>query len=236
LITVSESSGHNNVDGVDEIQKLWPSSWPFFNIALHSDMRAEPTSEKDKIHQEGRQVRAFLFCDVVGYSKLDEAEHPTFLHSFLRRIATEIPRPEFVNTGGDSLFMSTKDALSLAQYALELQQLIDTTNWLEAGLPPDLAMRCALHAGPAYEIEDPFTGRMNLYGSHVNRAARIEPITVPGQIYASEQFVAFIISDLLAAGFSDPESFPMGFTYLGVLDLAKSFGTQSTYRLYKREC
>ena len=50
-------------------------------------------------------------------------------------------------------------------------------------------MRIGLHAGPVFEGIDAITGRPNFFGSRVNRAARIEPVTLPGHIYASQQFV-----------------------------------------------
>lgn len=53
-----------------------------------------------------------------------------------------------------------------------------------------VSLRIALHAGPVYEFQDPITGDRTYGGSHVNRAARIEPITPPGQVYASEGFAA----------------------------------------------
>jgi tryptophan halogenase len=43
-----------------------------------------------------------------------------------------------------------------------------------------------LHAGPVYRYTDPVTRRPNYTGGHASRAARIEPITPPGQVYASE--------------------------------------------------
>jgi len=54
----------------------------------------------------------------------------------------------------------------------------------------ELSLRIALHAGPVYEFRDPITRDRTYGGSHVNRAARIEPITPSGQVYASEAFAA----------------------------------------------
>ena len=39
-------------------------------------------------------------------------------------------------------------------------------------------------------IEDPITGQVNYIGTQVNRAARIEPMTPPDTIYATEAFAA----------------------------------------------
>ena len=58
--------------------------------------------------------------------------------------------------------------------------------------------------------------------SSVTRAARIEPVTQPGTVYASEAFAA-----ALAAGGQG------GFTleYIGRLPLAKAYGESTIYRL-----
>jgi class 3 adenylate cyclase len=57
-------------------------------------------------------------------------------------------------------------------------------------MPADLNLRIALHAGPVYEFNDPVTGSRSYSGTHVSRAARIEPVTPPGQVYASKAFAA----------------------------------------------
>jgi len=41
-----------------------------------------------------------------------------------------------------------------------------------------------------YECKDPVTSTRAFIGTHVSRAARIEPVTPPGEVYASES-VAF---------------------------------------------
>jgi class 3 adenylate cyclase len=82
-----------------------------------------------------------------------------------------------------------------------------------------------LHAGPAYEFDDPITGNRTYSGTHVSRAARIEPITPRGQVYASESFAA-----LAAARGS--EHFVCD--YVGQTPMAKGYGTLPTYHLRPR--
>ncbi len=81
-----------------------------------------------------------------------------------------------------------------AAFALDLCDLVVSTEWSRLGLPAELSLRIGLHAGPVYVGRDLITGARNFFGTHVSRAARIEPITPPGQVYASEAFAA------LAAG------------------------------------
>lgn len=51
------------------------------------------------------------------------------------------------------------------------------TNWKKKGLPEGLDLRISLHAGPLYRCKDPVIKKYKYTGSHVSRAARIEPIT-----------------------------------------------------------
>ncbi|NJL47298.1 MAG: hypothetical protein HC929_07145 [Leptolyngbyaceae cyanobacterium SM2_5_2] len=66
-------------------------------------------------------------------------------------------------------------------FALGLCELMQNTDWQRYGLPADMNLRIALHAGPVYRNVDPITGQVNYIGNHVNHAARIEPITPPGR-------------------------------------------------------
>ena len=68
------------------------------------------------------------------------------------------------------------------------------------GLPTDTTIRIGLHAGPVYPQWDQLIGRVNYFGTHVNRAARIEPKTPPGCVYTSEQFAALVPTHDLGEG------------------------------------
>jgi class 3 adenylate cyclase len=59
-------------------------------------------------------------------------------------------------------------------------------------------------------------------GSHVNRTARIEPVTPPGQVYGSYAFVAL-------AHRQAPGRFSCD--YVGRIPLAKGFGEFPMYRV-----
>jgi class 3 adenylate cyclase len=63
---------------------------------------------------------------------------------------------------------------------------------------------------------------MTYTGSHVSRAARIEPITPPGQVYCSQEFAAV----------SEAENMQeFRCVYVGQTPLAKGFGTFATFRV-----
>ncbi|MFZ3376583.1 MAG: TRAFs-binding domain-containing protein, partial [Chthoniobacterales bacterium] len=140
------------------------------------------------------RIVALLFADAVGFSKLPESEVPRFVQHFLGAIGqlSETFSESIMakNTWGDGLYFVFSDVDLAGKFALQLVDLVGTTKWNEKGLPADMSLRIALHAGPVYEFDDPITGSRTYGGTHVSRAARIEPITPAGQVYASEAFAA----------------------------------------------
>jgi class 3 adenylate cyclase len=172
------------------------------------------------------RVVAVLFADAVGFSKLTEDEVPRFVQHFLGAIANLTGKfAKHVvakNTWGDGLYVVLSDVCSAGEFALQLAHLVCSTDWQRKGLPPGLNVRIALHAGPVYQFDDPITGNRSYGGTHVSRAARIEPITPAGHVYASESFAA------LAAA-RDEESFVCD--YVGQTPLAKAYGTMPMYHV-----
>jgi class 3 adenylate cyclase len=176
-----------------------------------------------------REVHSMLFADVVGYSNLAEEDTPAFLLNFLGAIALIVRdserQPDFVNTWGDGLFMVFDTVQDAADFALRLRDAVRETEWQQHGLPAGTSIRIGMHTGPVFPAMDPLVGRPSYFGSHVVRAARIEPITAPGSVYVSAE-----LGCVLAA------SGDVRFTtdYLGVQPLAKGFGQAPLYRL--RRC
>ena len=110
------------------------------------------------------------------------------------------------------------------EMAVLLKRIFRDTDWESKKLPKNLNIRIALHAGPVFTAEDPIRGVKNGYGSHINRTARIEPITVPGCIYASAQFAAIL-------NLSTGDTF--NYEYVGKLKLPKEAGFQELYHIYE---
>jgi len=172
------------------------------------------------------RIMAMLFADAVNFSKLTEPQIPRFLNDFLgasgKLMAVSSHAPIIKNTWGDGLYFVFADVRDAGLFALELCQLMVDTDWSKKGLPKAINLRIALHAGPVYSCIDPVTGQPSYTGTHVSRAARIEPITPPGQVYSSQAFAA------LAAARGVKE-----FTcdYVGQTPLAKGYGTFATYHV-----
>jgi class 3 adenylate cyclase/tetratricopeptide (TPR) repeat protein len=140
------------------------------------------------------KIMALLFADVKGFSNLTEKEIYLFLEHFLGMVAellnTTPYSPIKKETWGDGFNFVFSDVKKAGLFALELCNHVVNTDWVLKGLPKDLSIRISLHAGPVYSFINPITGKLDYFGTHVNRAARIEPITPPGEVYASEEFVA----------------------------------------------
>jgi class 3 adenylate cyclase len=169
------------------------------------------------------QVRALLFGDVAGFSKFSTQQNRQFVEQVLPAIAEEIDRfaaqgthIDVRNTWGDGLFLVLKNVHESALLALAIQKRLS-----QLRLPFPVRMRIALHYAPVMLTQDPISKRPNAIGPGVSRAARLEPATAPGAVYASEAVAA------LLALHADRAS--VRFSYLKNLPWAKGYGSFPTY-------
>jgi class 3 adenylate cyclase len=172
------------------------------------------------------EIRAMLFADAVGYSALSEDQTANFVTQFLGAVADlnarTRERPEHVETTGDGLYMVFGSVRDAGHYALQLNKLVTGTDWTARGLPGGLNIRTALHCGPVYVGRNPVTGAPLYTGPHTSRTARIEPITPPGQVYASSAFAA-VAAAIGVKG--------LAMQYVGRMPLAKGYGLLGLYHL-----
>src|SRR5690606_29970079 len=96
-------------------------------------------------------------------------------------VARLIAREESVipvrETWGDGLFLAFTSVRAAGLFALDLLDAVAATDWLALGFSRPLTMRLALHAGPVHQTTDPITKLPKCCGTHVSRAARLEPKT-----------------------------------------------------------
>jgi class 3 adenylate cyclase len=190
----------------------------------------EPTSQLEPVNQVANdrqfdtEIVGLLFADAKGFSRLTEAEIPLFVEHFLGTVADAIRRapsaPLQVNTWGDGLYLVFDSVAATGMFALELIDAVRAIDWRARGFTHDISLRIGLHAGPAYVCIDPVTERRNYLGAHVSRAAHIEPIAPPGEVYASGACAALARTDQV-------DRFRC--TYVGQTPLAKGYGTFPTY-------
>jgi tetratricopeptide (TPR) repeat protein len=172
------------------------------------------------------EMRAMLFADAVGYSKLSEDQIPRYIDEFLGAVAELNRRSnhrfEHAETAGDGLYLVFRNVSDAGRFALQLSGLANGRDWAACGLPAGFNVRIALHCGPVHCLTDPVTGLAIYTGPHTSRAARIEPITPPGQVYASSAFAA-------VAAATGAEGLEMG--YVGRIPLAKGYGSLGLYHV-----
>jgi class 3 adenylate cyclase len=173
-----------------------------------------------------QRIVSMIFADAVGFSRLADDAVPAFVEHFLGKVAavldTQREQPLTRNTWGDGLYFSFSTLRAAGCFALELADALRAADWRVHGLPGELSLRIALHCGPAHEVVDPILRQRNYTGAHVSRAARLEPVTPPGNVYASEPFAALCECDGVREFVCE---------YVGRMPLAKKYGDYRAYRV-----
>ncbi len=176
-----------------------------------------------------QRIVSMLFADAVGFSKLPDESIPNFVKYFLGTVAEVLDRqaePALTrNTWGDGLYFSFGTPRAAGLFALDLCEAIRGVDWASFGLPANLSLRIAMHCGPAHEVIDPVIGQRNFTGAHVSRAARIEPITPPGCVYASQSYAALCECEGIRE---------FACEYVGRMPLAKKYGEFPTFSVRRR--
>jgi class 3 adenylate cyclase len=176
-----------------------------------------------------RALQVIVFTDYKGFSRLPEPVMPQFWSEVMGRCAAVLTahrtRIQCLNTWGDALYLTLGDVRAAAEILCALQEALAGIDEGAIGLPPGSGMRIAAHYGSVYAVDDPVTGMPNYYGTEVSRAARVEPITPPGQVYVTEPMAA-------AVEMTCSDAFTC--RYVGRLALAKDFGVERIYRLEQK--
>jgi class 3 adenylate cyclase len=208
---------------------------PVHRVVLGSgeaDIRVSPvrtdTSTVVTAAKAEDRMMSLLFADAVGFSRLNDHEVPLFVEHFLGLVARLVARnPAAIpvrETWGDGLFLAFFHLSDAGLFALDLLEAIAATDWQALGFSRPLTIRLALHAGPVHLASDPVTGLPKCCGTHVSRAARLEPKTPPGQVYASEAFAAL-------AALEGIREFRC--EYVRQIEWAKRYGTFPAYMVQR---
>jgi class 3 adenylate cyclase len=176
-----------------------------------------------------RKVRAIMFGDFHGFTRLNDQQMLTFYDHVMDRVASVLDKyaSEIVtrNTWGDGIFLVFNDLSSAARCALDLQSELSSVDLHSLRLPASLGLRLGLDAGAVFEVRDPILKSAAFTGSHINRTARLEPNTPPGEVYVTEAFAALVTlvehRDLMCE-------------YVGMMKTPKNYGRLRTYLL--RRC
>ena len=177
-----------------------------------------------------RTVKALLFSDVKGFSKMSERDCLAFCRHFhtgvqndvLSRYADSII---LQNTWGDALHVVMDDLTKAGNLALDLRDWMARHDWIGDGLSADLKIRIALHAGVVTKVPDPIIKAFNYIGRNTSKAARIEPITFEGQVFVSGAYAALLALERDSNLFCD---------YVGTRELPKNAGPLAVYLLHRQ--
>jgi class 3 adenylate cyclase len=120
--------------------------------------------------------------------------------------------------------VATQTVEQAARVALDVQETIGDLQPVQTGLPGRVAFRLGAHVGPVFLSANPVRGSLDVVGEHVNRTARLEPVTPPGEVYVTDAFAAA----LELAGVDD-----LACDYVGHLPGAKDIGRMRMHRLHR---
>lgn len=134
--------------------------------------------------QFGRRLTTVLFADVVGYTRLTEADE-TGTHRALRSALSVISELVTTHEGvvahyaGDAVLAEFASIVNGLNCAVEIQRLMAARNE-STGASPVLRFRIGLNVGDVIDDEG------EIYGDTVNTAVRLQSIAEPGGICISE--------------------------------------------------
>ncbi|MEN6348800.1 MAG: adenylate/guanylate cyclase domain-containing protein [Syntrophomonas sp.] len=171
-----------------------------------------------------------IFSDLKGYSKMSENEIRIFFEKvnleLSQQISVFLNRAQAFNTWGDAVVAVFQDGKEAVDMVLTYRDFFNSFEF-EALDMRRLMPRIGGHFGEFNIFKDQLLGRINMYGSNINTAARIEPVTRTGEIFVTRQFKEAL------------ENLPSPLDYikfdeLGFVELAKNFGEWELFRLYRR--
>jgi adenylate cyclase len=147
-----------------------------------------------------RRLAAILAADVVGYSRLMEADEEATLRT-LKRCREIIDRliadheGRVFGTAGDSVMAEFRSAVEAVRAATAIQEALGAHN-IDFPDEGKMMFRIGVNLG------DIIVEGTNLYGDGVNVAARIEGLCAPGEVYVSDS-VHGQVEGKLSLGFED---------------------------------
>jgi len=174
-----------------------------------------------------RSIKALLFSDIKGFSKMDERECLAFCKAFHTGVQQNVlskydDRIILKNTWGDALHVVMDDLVAAGNLALDLRDWMDAHDWIADGLTAPLKIRIGLHAGVVSQVPDPIISACNYIGRNTSKAARIEPITFEGQVFVSRAYAALL---------ANCENHNLSCEYVGKRVLPKKSGYVHAYLL-----
>jgi class 3 adenylate cyclase len=171
-----------------------------------------------------------VFSDLKGFSKLEPEEQERYLkvhvHLLSQSIKPLLDRAFVSNTWGDAIIAVFEDGMDAADFMLNYRK--EARKSMRPVSDKNVLPRIAGHFGLVNYFEDPLLNRNNTISNEVNTAARIEPVTRPGEIFVSEEF-----KDAFEQ--QTEEQSMVKFERLGRIPLAKGHGDKVLHRMIESD-
>jgi TolB-like protein len=145
-----------------------------------------------------RRLAAILVADVVGYSRMMEANESATFEAFRQRRKAILEPVMHSHSGrivkfmGDGVLAEFASALSAVNCAIELQRKMSEANSADVDAP-DIILRIGINLGDVIGDES------DIFGDGVNIAARLEGLSEPGGFCISEKVHAEVQGKLSIA-------------------------------------
>lgn len=169
------------------------------------------------------RISNVLFSDIKSFSQLSIEQGEDFLVHVVSPVAEMADKLGLNNRNmwGDAFFVVADDTRKLCRLALDMRDHFENLDWRAFRLPK-LDIRISIHQGRHLSGENPFTKTDWVFGQTINVAARIEPITEPGQIWVTDE--------VATAVHREPEP-PFFVDMLGDRYLSKNAGVEKLHIL-----
>lgn len=165
-----------------------------------------------------RTPMAVLFGDLPRFSALDDLGFAKFYEGPWVAMGAALDRypSTYRNAWGDAVQITFESVTIAAACAFDMRAALE-------GQDPPIHPRFALDFGPMLPVYDAVQKVTKSSGRAMTRAARIEPVTPPGRIFATEAFACEVA--LLPPGAG------LACDYAGRIPTAKGFGSLPLYAL-----
>lgn len=171
-----------------------------------------------------------IFTDLEKYSTLKDEDLKIYYDKIVPVIYQKLKfykdSATVWNTWGDAIVATYEKSEVAVNMALAYRDLFKELDFAEFGIRK-LNPRIACHFGEFETKFDQVSGSLNIHGTNVNLAARIEPVTVPGEIFVTKDF-----KEMVCTGFNLTDN--VRFDDMGIVKLVKNSGERHLFRLCRK--
>ncbi len=170
-------------------------------------------------------IASILFADLKGSSKIKDDTLKQIITEKIENIKGKILNSEnhfFYKSMGDGVLICCYDYIDMAEIALNIRDEIKNTNWKRLGFQENLSVRIGVHLS-RINVKEENNIILDVFGTGIDLAARIEPIAEENSVYCSRKFYDFLF---------EQESSHFNAVSLGIIPLAKDFGDFEIFKLY----